>query len=125
MFKLKIYYEDTDAGGIVYYANYLKFLERARTQILHDNNFTHTYLKEKYEIFLIVKSCNLNFIKPAKLDDDIFISTTIIRKSKVQILLDQRIYCNSSIILNSEVKIVTINVLGKVSRMPIKLYNIF
>ena len=53
MFKLKVYYEDTDAVGFVYYANYLKFLERARTQLLLDSGFTHTFLKENFNIFYI------------------------------------------------------------------------
>ena len=60
MFNLRVYYEDTDAGGVVYYANYLKYLERARTQILLNNNLNHSLLKDKYNIFFIVKSCDIN-----------------------------------------------------------------
>mgnify|MGYP006182422805 CR=1 FL=1 len=65
MFKVKVYYEDTDSGGVVYYANYLKFLERARTELLLGGGFTHTRLKETHNILLVVKSCNINYIKPA------------------------------------------------------------
>jgi len=125
MFKLKVYYEDTDAGGIVYYANYLKFLERARTQLLIDKGFTHTSLRDKHNIITIVKSCNIDFIKPAKLDDLLEVSTSIEKKSKIQLVFSQKIYCTNNLIVNAIVRIAIINTEGKISRMPSDLYNIF
>ena len=125
MFKLKVYYEDTDAVGFVYYANYLKFLERARTQLLLDSGFTHTFLKEKFNIITVVKSCEIDFIKPAKLDDDLEISTSLNKKSKIQLFLDQNIYCDNMLVVKAKVRIVTLNIEGKVSRMPLDLFNIF
>jgi acyl-CoA thioester hydrolase len=65
--KLKVYYEDTDAGGIVYYANYLKFLERARTEALVTLGFNNKKIKEKFESLIIVKSCNIDYKIPAYL----------------------------------------------------------
>ena len=59
--NFKVYYEDTDSGGVVYYANYLKFLERARTDAITSLNFSNKNLIEKFVIYIIVKSCNLNF----------------------------------------------------------------
>ena len=125
MFKLKVYYEDTDALGFVYYANYLKFLERARTQLLFDRGITHSHLKEKFNIITIVKSCEIDFIKPAKLDDNLEISTSLIKKSKIQIFLNQNIYCKNSIVVKAKVRIAIINTKGKVSKMPLHLFNIF
>jgi len=125
MFKLKVYYEDTDAVGFVYYANYLKFLERARTQLLLDSGFTHTFLKEKFNIITVVKSCEIDFIKPAKLDDDLEISTSLNKKSKIQLFLDQNIYCDNTLVVKAKVRIVTLNIEGGVSRMPLDLFNIF
>jgi|TARA_B110000263_G_scaffold245393_1_gene254897 acyl-CoA thioester hydrolase len=125
MFKLKVYYEDTDAVGFVYYANYLKFLERARTQLLLDSGFTHTFLKENFNIITVVKSCEIDFIKPAKLDDDLEISTSLNKKSKIQLFLDQNIYCDNTLVVKAKVRIVTLNIEGKVSRMPLDLFNIF
>ena len=124
-FKLRIYYEDTDAGGVVYYANYLKFLERARTKILLDNNFNHTIIKKKYKIIIVVKSCNIDFIKPAILDDDLTILTSIIKKSKIQIYLNQTIYRNKELILNAEVRLVSLNEKFIMCRMPSNLYEVF
>ena len=125
MYKIRVFYEDTDAAGLVYYANYLKYIERARTQLLIDNNFSHTYLKDKFDIFLIVKSCNINYLKPAKLDNDLEIFTVIIKKSKVQLYLNQKILYNKKVITEANVRIVSINSIGKVVRMPTELFNIF
>ena len=68
-YKFKIYYEDTDSGGVVYYANYLKFIERARTEIIKSLGFSNNNLREKFNLLFIVKYCNINYRKPAKLED--------------------------------------------------------
>ena len=68
-FKFKVYYEDTDAGGIVYYANYLKFLERARSEAVYTLGFTNTSLLDDHGVLLIVKSCNIEYKKPAQFED--------------------------------------------------------
>ena len=125
MYKLIVYYEDTDAAGVVYYANYLKFLERARTQLLFKNGFTHTLLKKKFDIITVVKSCQIEFIKPAKLDDELIIKTLIVKKSKIQVFFDQNIYCNTSLIAKSNIRIAAVNTNGKISRMPQVLFDIF
>ena len=62
--NIKVYYEDTDAGGVVYYANYLKFLERARTEALVTIGFNNKKIKEDYGALIIVKSCNIEYKKP-------------------------------------------------------------
>ena len=67
--KLKVYYEDTDSGGVVYYANYLKFLERARTEALVSLGFSNIKIKDKFAALIIVKSCNIEFKKSAYLED--------------------------------------------------------
>ena len=61
----KVYYEDTDAGGVVYYANYLKFLERARTEALFSIGFSNKRIQEEFEALIIVKSCNIEYKKSA------------------------------------------------------------
>ena len=125
MFKVKVYYEDTDSGGVVYYANYLKFLERARTELLLEGGFTDTQLKEKFNILIIVKSCNIEYYKSAYLDDELTISTSVEKKSKVQITLIQKIFRDQALIVEAKIKVAIINVEGKVTRMPESLFNIF
>ena len=67
--KLKVYYEDTDSGGVVYYANYLKFLERARTEALFAIGFSNKKIQEQFNSLIIVKSCNIEYKKSAHLED--------------------------------------------------------
>ena len=125
IFELRVFYEDTDVGGVVYHANYLKFFERARTKLLLDKGFTHTYLREKLNIITLVKSCNINFIKPARLDDELRIITNVEKKSKIQIFLNQHISCKNIILVEAKIRIAIVNLEGKISRMPNKLIDIF
>ena len=69
--EVKVYYEDTDSGGVVYYANYLKFLERARTEALFSIGYSNKIIKEKFNSLIIVKSCNIDYKKPAILEDQL------------------------------------------------------
>ena len=71
--KVKVYYEDTDSGEVVYYANYLKFLERARTEALFSIGFSNKRIKEKFKSLIIVKSCNIEYKKSAHLEDELTI----------------------------------------------------
>ena len=116
-----MYYEDTDAGGVVYYANYLKFIERARTDAIASVNFTNSNLKENYGIHIIVKSCNLNFIKPSRLEDKLDIFSEIVEVKNVSIKMKQDIYVKDNLILTADVHLATINKEGKPIKMPEKL----
>ena len=77
IFKLKVYYEDTDSGGVVYYANYLKFLERARSELIYSFGLSNKKLLKEYDTLIIVKSCNIQYKKPAKLEDELEIDSKI------------------------------------------------
>ena len=71
IYKIKIYYEDTDVGGVVYYANYLKFTERARTEMIYDLlKMSHTDLKDKFDIILVVSGFKAKYLKPAKFEQE-------------------------------------------------------
>ena len=71
--KIKVYYEDTDSGGVVYYANYLKFFERARTEALYSIGYSNRKIKDDFKSLIIVKSCNVEYRKPARLEDELVI----------------------------------------------------
>ena len=119
--NVKVYYEDTDAGGVVYHANYLKFIERARTDAMTSVDFTNSNLRENYGIYIIVKSCNLNFIKPSRLEDKLDIFSEIIEVKNVSIKMKQDIFIKDDLILTADVHLATINKEGKPTKMPEKL----
>ena len=80
---VKVYYEDTDSGGVVYYANYLKFLERARTEALVSLGFSNKKIKDEFGALIIVKSCNIEYKKPSYLEDELNIRSFIKSKTKI------------------------------------------
>ena len=118
--NFKVYYEDTDSGGVVYYANYLKFLERARTDAITSLNFSNKNLIEKFGIYIIVKSCNLNFHKPAKLEDNLNIISKVLEVKNVSIRMKQNIFVNDSMIVEAEILLASVYEKGKPSKLPVE-----
>jgi len=118
--NFKVYYEDTDSGGVVYYANYLKFLERARTDAITSLNFSNKNLIEKFGIYIIVKSCNLNFHKPAKLEDNLNIISKVLEVKNVSIRMKQNIFVNDSMIVEAEILLASVDKKGKLSKLPVE-----
>ena len=84
--NIKVYYEDTDAGGVVYYANYLKYLERARTEALSTIGFSNIQIKDKFGALIIVKSCNIEYKKSAQLENELKIRSFVKSVSKTSFL---------------------------------------
>tara|TARA_B100000427_G_C15334079_1_gene518170 strand:- start:301 stop:693 length:393 start_codon:yes stop_codon:yes gene_type:complete len=121
--RFKVYYEDTDSGGVVYYANYLKFLERARTDAITSLDFSNNKLVEKFGIFIIVKSCNLNFLRPAKLEDNLDIISKVIEVKNVSIKMKQNIFVNDSMIVEAEILLASVNNEGKPTKLPDEFKN--
>ena len=121
--SFKIYYEDTDSGGVVYYANYLKFLERARTDAITSLDFSNNKLINEYGTYIIVKSCNLNFHKPAKLEDDLNIISKILEVKNVSIKMKQNIFVNNNMIVEAEILLASVNKEGKPSKLPDQFKN--
>jgi len=121
--RFKVYYEDTDSGGVVYYANYLKFLERARTDAITSLDFSNNKLVEKFGIFIIVKSCNLNFLRPAKLEDNLDIISKVMEVKNVSIKMKQNIFVNDSMIVEAEILLASVNNEGKLSKLPDEFKN--
>lgn len=86
-----VYYEDTDAGGVVYYANYLRFAERGRTEALHLAGIDHVELMEKYGIWFVARRCVVDYLKPARLDDILVVRTSIREMRNTSLLMRQEI----------------------------------
>ena len=123
--KLKVYYEDTDAGGIVYYANYLKFLERARTEALVTLGFNNKKIKEDFGSLIIVKSCNVEYKKPAYLEDELNVRSFVKSITKTSFFMNQFISRGEDIIVEAKVHLVFVNNEGKPMRIPGTLFQDF
>ena len=117
-FTVKVYYEDTDAGGVVYYANYLKFLERARSEAIYTLGFSNSSLLETYGVLLIVKSCNIEYKKPAKFEDSLKIISEIKSFTKTSFIMKQIISRNHEIISDADIHLVSVDKNGKPSKLP-------
>ena len=117
-FNVKVYYEDTDAGGVVYYANYLKFLERARSEAIYSLGFSNSGLFENHGILLIVKSCNIEYKKPAKFEDKLQIVSETVSFTKTSFLMRQDIKRNDELISVAEIHLVAVDKNGKPSKLP-------
>ena len=118
--NVKVYYEDTDAGGVVYYANYLKYLERARTEALSTIGLSNLQIKDKFGALIIVKSCNIEYKKSAYLEDELSIRSFIKSVTKTSFFMNQIITIENAIIVEAQVHLVFVNQNGK----PIKVPNI-
>ena len=123
--KIKIYYEDTDSGGVVYYANYLKYLERARSEAIYSLGLSNSKLQKDYGVLIIVKSCNINYKKPAKFEDNLEIFSSVISKTRTSFFMSQIIKRNEEIISEAEVQLVTVNDEGKPIKIPEVLVKLF
>ena len=117
-YNTKVYYEDTDAAGIVYYANYLKFLERARSEAIYSMGLTNKKLLNDNGTIIIVKSCKIEYKKPAKFEDSLEIISKIKTISKSSFTMDQMIKRKKEVISESEIVLVTVNAEGKPIRIP-------
>ena len=122
--KVKIYYEDTDAGGVVYYANYLKYLERARSEAIYSLGLTNANLQKDHDTLIIVKSCNIEYKKPAKFEDELEIISSILSKTKTSFTMLQLTKKNEEIISEATVQLVTVNKEGKPIKIPEILNNL-
>ena len=90
-YALRIYFEDTDAGGIVYHANYLRFAERARTEALRDAGIPHAELVKRFNLMFVVRSVELDYAAPARLDDSLIVLTAPLRVGGASVRLRQEI----------------------------------
>jgi acyl-CoA thioester hydrolase len=123
--KLKVYYEDTDAGGVVYYANYLKFLERARTEALVTLGFNNKKIKEDFGSLIIVKSCNIEYKISAYLEDELNIRSFVKSITKTSFFMNQFISRGKDLIVEAKVHLVFVNKEGKPMRIPGTLFQDF
>ena len=123
--KLKVYYEDTDSGGVVYHANYLKYLERARTEALFSIGFSNRKVQEKFNSLIIVKSCNIEYKKSAHLEDELSVRSFVKSITKTSFFMNQIITKSDEIIVEAQIHLVFINSEGKPVKIPDEIYSKF
>ena len=116
--NIKVYYEDTDAGGVVYYANYLKYLERARTEALVRIGLSNQKIKDDFGALIIVKSCNIDYKKSAYLEDILNIKSNIISITKTSFIMKQIIIKKKTMIVDAKVHLVFVNEKVKPVKIP-------
>ena len=122
---IKIYYEDTDSGGVVYYANYLKYLERARSEAIYSLGLSNSILQKDYGTLIIVKFCNIKYKKPAKFEDELEVMSSVISKTRTSFSMLQIIKRQEETISEAEVQLVTVNKDGKPIKIPEILEKLF
>ena len=105
IWNVRVYYEDTDAGGIVYYANYLKFFERARTEWLRAIGVNQHDLLREHDAMFVVKNVSADYHAPAKLDDELKLTLSIEKLGRASILFAQQAWCGEQLLNTARVKV--------------------
>lgn len=102
---VRIYYEDTDAGGIVYYANYLKFFERARTEWLRSAGIDQTAMIAQYQCMFVVKNTAVDYHAPARLDDELRLTVTVEKLGRASVQFVQEAWCGERLLASGSIKV--------------------
>ena len=106
---IRIYYEDTDSGGVVYHSNYLKFMERARTEWLRHFKIDQKSLRDNFDLMFVVHQIDIKFIRPAIFNDEIEVHTKLEKLGSVKIELNQKIFRSSDLLIESRVGVASVN----------------
>ena len=117
--SIRVYYEDTDVGGIVYYANYLKFAERARTELLRSQGIENGELMRDDRVAFAVRECHADYIKPAKLDDALEVRTRVTEISGASLRMAQDVVRDGNILVVMNVRLACMDIdTGNPKRLP-------
>jgi len=117
---IRIYYEDTDIGGVVYHSNYLKYMERARTEWLRDFKVDQKSLKDNLNLIFFVHEIDIKFVRPAVFNDEIEVQTKLEKLGSVKIELEQKIFRSTEILIESRVVVASVN---SFSMKPMRIPN--
>ena len=118
-FRLRVYYEDTDAAGIVYYANYLKFIERARTEALLELGFSQTDIRDRLGLVFAVREVAVSYLAPARLEDQLLVKTTVSAPPRgARIAMTQDIWRDETLLVHATVTLACLGREGRPARIP-------
>jgi acyl-CoA thioester hydrolase len=117
-FPLRIYYEDTDAGGVVFYANYLKFAERGRTEFLRDIGFESSQLFKENGLLFLVKRVEAEYFSPARLDDQLVVKTELLTLKNTSFMMEQNVMRGDTLLCGMKILLVCVGEDGRPARLP-------
>ncbi len=117
-YPLRVYYEDTDAGGVVYYANYLKFAERARSELLRQLGIEHGPPGGGQSVAFAVRQCNADYLKPARLDDSLEVLTEIDEVRGASVHMSQTVRRGDADLVRMKLRIACLGEDGHAARLP-------
>ena len=118
---LRIYYEDTDLAGVVYYANYLRFIERGRTEWVRERGVDQWRLREEEGLVFAVRKLEADYHLPARFDDVVEVRTTMVEGSGARVVLEQEIWRDADKLFSARVTLVAMDALGRPRRIPAPL----
>ena len=124
-FQFRVYYEDTDLAGIVYYANYLKFIERARSEWVRNLGLDQNVLRKDHGIVFAVRKVEADYLKSAKFDELLLIRTELQKKTRVRLNFSQEIYRDNDLIFRASLVIVPMGVSGGLVKLPEIIFDKF
>jgi acyl-CoA thioester hydrolase len=125
IWPVRVYYEDTDGGGVVYHANYLKFMERARTEWLRSLGFEQTELKASFGILFVVRKLEIQYKKPACFNDAIYVVSTVAKTQRCLLTFEQTIKRDDEILTKALVEVVCVDAeLFKPASIPESIRNV-
>lgn len=116
--SIRVYWEDTDAGGVVYHASYLRFMERGRTEFLRERGIHQTKLQEEAGLTFVVADMNIRFRQPAKMDDELVVETVANELGGASLALNQKVMRGSDVLVEADVICAVISREGKPVRIP-------
>ena len=120
-FTCRVYYEDTDLAGVVYYANYLRFIERARTEFVRAAGLDQRVLRDQGLVFVVTR-IEADYLRPARFEDDLTIITTPLASTAVRLTLSQNVLRGEELLLRSQITLAAMSLAGKPLRLPMELH---
>ena len=120
-FPVRVYYEDTDLAGIVYYANYLKFIERGRSEWIRALGVDQVALKREHGIVFAVRRVEADYLRPAKFDDELAVRTELVAETGARIVLDQSVTRGGEVLFTAQVVLVCLSETGAPQRLPAEI----
>lgn len=118
IFAARVYYEDTDAGGVVYHTSYLRMAERARTEMMRDLGFSHGVLLEHYNVLVALRRCRVEFMRPARLDELLEVRTEVMRVAGASFDGRQTISRDNAILVDLDLTLACMAPTGRPARLP-------